>query len=406
MQINVERLKNTMDVINGISVTSEGGIDRVALSDADKKARDMFKQWMMEEGLSVRIDDLGNMYGRRPGFDDNSPPICLGSHLDTQPNGGKFDGTLGVISALEIIRALNDHNIQTRYPIEIINWTNEEGARFQPALMGSGVIAGIFDQQQIYETKDAAGRKFIDELKRIDYLGQASNRLTDAKAYLELHIEQGPVLEQAGYGVGIVTGVSGSCWLKVTIKGTANHAGTCPMSMREDALVCAAKGIVEMREKIKSLDDSALITIGEINALPGVLNIIPEEAVFTVDLRCPDEKVLLSSEKMVFEILEKACGEERTTYNVEKIWYSSPLSFAEDIIMELEKASEALGIPALKLVSGANHDAKSMAKITPSGMVFVKSIGGRSHCPEELSEWKDIEAAANLLLKTIISLSQ
>ncbi len=406
MKINIKRLQSSMDAINSISITPDGGVSRLALSDADKKARDMLKQWMMEAGLDVRIDDVGNIYGFRSGLNNNSHPICLGSHLDTQPNGGKFDGTLGVMGALEVIRTLNDNKVQTQHPFKIINWTNEEGARFKPALMGSGVIGGAFDEQWVYNIKDADGKRFIDELKRIGYFGQRANRLTAAKAYLELHIEQGPVLDKADCPVGIVQGISGSSWYKVTIKGTANHAGACPMTMREDALVSAARAIVEIRESAMSQSNSAVVTVGEIRVSPGTINIIPEKAVFTIDLRCPDEKVLVRLEEDIMMILKDTCRAEQTILDVERIWYSSPVTFSDGIVAELERSSKALGVPTLKLISGANHDAKSMLQLAPTGMIFVKSIDGKSHCPEELSKWDDIEAAANLLLKAALNLSE
>ncbi|WP_028308982.1 Zn-dependent hydrolase [Desulfitibacter alkalitolerans] len=405
MQINIARLKESIDVVNNIAVTVDGGVNRVALSNEDKLAREIFKKWMLDEGMNVRIDDIGNMYGRRTGTDNNREPVCIGSHLDTQSNGGRFDGTLGVMAGLEVIRTLNDNNVQTLFPIEIINWTNEEGARFQPALMGSGVVAGAFSKDWVYSRCDKEGKTFTDELSNIGYKGAMSNRLTSAKAYLEMHIEQGPVLDQNGLSLGIVSGISGTCWLKVSITGSSNHSGTCPMGFRQDALVTASRIIVDIRDKIKELSNDAVVTVGEMAVFPNVINIIPNKAQFSIDIRCPEEKILLILESSIMEIIENVCAKENTNYKAERFWYSSPIEFDIGLIKVLEKSCETMEIPFFQLVSGANHDAKHMSSIAPSGMIFIRSIGGKSHCPEELSTWKDIEKGTNVLLHTVLTFS-
>lgn len=405
MRINIERLKHSMDAINGVALTTDGGVSRVALTGEDKKARDMLKKWMLEEGLDVRVDDLGNMYGRRSGLDNAAGAVCVGSHLDTQPNGGRFDGTLGVLAALEIVRTLNENKAKTRYPVEIINWTNEEGARFQPALMGSGVIEGSFDKDCVYNKKDHEGKSFADELQKIGYMGDESNRMCGARAFFEMHVEQGPVLEKSGLSVGIVSGVSGTGWYNIVIKGTANHSGTCPMPLRQDALASAARIIVGIRDVVKKLRNDAVVTVGEISIRPGVINIIPSEAAFSIDLRCPEERDLLKLERSIFNIIEKVCQEEKTDYEKEKIWYSPPVDFDAKIIQTLQDASTKLGVPYKTLVSGANHDAKFVNSIAPTGMLFVRSVGGKSHCPDEFSEWNDIEHGTNVLFKAVLAFS-
>jgi len=404
LHINAERLKASMDQINEIEVTEEGGMNRLALTDSDKQARDLLKKWMEEAGLEVRIDDMGTMYGRRPGTDPNALPVCLGSHMDTQPNGGKYDGLLGVMGPLEVIRSLNDNNVHTKHPIEVINWTNEEGARFEPPLLASGVVAGIFESDWVYGLKSPEGKTYLEELQRIGYQGDRNNRLKNAKALVEMHIEQGPVMEADNQGVGVVKGILGITWLEITIKGEADHAGPSPMSLRHDALMAASKAIVGIRERILRHGDPVVATVGRITTSTSTINIIPGTVTFTLDIRHKDSGALDDLETEVNEVLEQVCQEEGTSFKINRLWNNSPTHFDETVVNTIGEAAKSVGLPDYRIISGAGHDAKYIAEIIPAGMIFVRSMGGKSHCPEELSSWDDIALGTEVLYESVLRL--
>lgn len=405
MHINTDRLKKSLDTVNAINQTAEGGVTRLALSDEDKAGRELLKKWAEEADLVLRVDDLGNMYARRVGVEPHELPVCMGSHMDTQPNSGQYDGLLGVLAGLEVLRTLKDNNVITRYPIELINWTNEEGVRFVPALTGSGVIVGTFDTQWAYNLIDKDGKMFADELARIGYLGEKSNRLSKARAFLEVHVEQGPILETEGYPVGVVTDILGMTWLEITIYGQADHAGPSPMSTRHDPMFAAAAVIGEIREKIKAYGDPVVTTVGRISALPGSINIIPGEVTFTLDFRHFVADGLKEIQDEVMKILKKVCMQEGTSFNVKELWTIPPTHFNEKIVNTIEEAANALKIPNRRIISGAGHDAKYISEMVPTGMIFVRSLGGKSHCPQELSSTEDIGKATQVLLDTILKLA-
>lgn len=406
MRINIDRFKKCMDQINDISTTLEGGVNRLALTDEDLKARELLKFWIKEEGMEFRFDDAGNMYGRLEGSDPGQAPVCVGSHLDTQPNGGKYDGTLGVLAGLEVIRTIKENNIKTKRPIELINWTNEEGARFKPPVTGSGLVAGFFDIEWVHNLRDENGIKFKDELVRIGYLGDRKNRLNNANSYLEMHIEQGPVLENLGYSTGLVTGILGIKWLDVIIYGMADHAGPSPMTLRRDALMTAANSIVKMREHVLSYGDPVVVTVGQISAFPGTTNIIPGMVKFTVDLRHYSDEGFKKLEKEVTEIINGVCKQEGTSSEINIMWSNPPTFFNENVLKIIEEAMNESALPIFRINSGAGHDANYISEIVPTGMLFVRSIGGKSHCPEEYSRLEDIEQAIQVLLKSVIKLSE
>ncbi|MGE5704203.1 MAG: Zn-dependent hydrolase [Clostridia bacterium] len=406
LTINSSRLHETFQTSAGIGTLPHGGLCRLSLGDEDKDIRDIFVTWLKEAGLTVRVDDFGNIYGRREGRNKDAAAVLVGSHLDTQPKGGKFDGILGVLAALEVVRTLNDHNIETERPIEIVNFTNEEGARFEPPMLGSGGVADIFDAEYVLGRKDRNGISLGEELTRIGYAGAKENRAKDIYRYVELHIEQGPVLEREGVTIGAVEGIQGMTWVEVKLKGQADHAGPTPMSMRRDALVAAAKMIVTIQQIAKDIDETSTTTVGRITAEPGAVNCVPGEVVFSIDVRHFEDLV---REKMLEVILEKIstiAAVEQVSIEVSKFWDINATHFSQDILKHVIEGAEAYGYSVKRMVSGAGHDAKYMNDIVPSAMIFVPSVDGKSHCEEEHTKWEDVEKGTNVLLHVISSLAQ
>ncbi|GAX90881.1 Zn-dependent hydrolase [Effusibacillus lacus] len=406
LTVNLSRIKEMLDVSSSIGTLPQGGLCRLALSDEDKQMRDIFIKWLQDLNLQVRVDDFGNIYGRREGKDKDAPAVVVGSHLDTQPQGGRFDGILGVLSALEVIRVLNDCDIETKRPIEIVNFTNEEGARFEPPMLGSGGVAGVFDKDFILNLKDSSGKRFGDELQRIGYAGSEENRIKDMYGYVELHIEQGPVLERENISIAAVEGIQGITWLEVRLTGQADHAGPTPMSMRKDALVAAAKMIVAVQQIAKDIDDTATTTVGRLSVAPGAVNCVPGEVVFTIDIRHFNDIVRERAVESVLEKISTIAAVEGVGIEVSKLWEIPATAFSQHIVKHVIKGAEMSGYSVRNMVSGAGHDAKYMNHIVPSAMIFVPSVGGKSHCPEELTLWEDIEKGANVLLYVVHELAQ
>lgn len=404
LRINAERLNRSLAEMATIGATAGGGVTRLALSDEDKAGRDLLATWMTDAGLEVKVDDLGNMTGIRPGTSD-AAPVLLASHIDTVVKGGRYDGALGVVGALEVVRTLNDHDIRTARPIAVVNWTNEEGVRFEPAMMCSGAVSGAFDREYVHGRTDRSGRHFGDELMRIGYLGEEGNRPLPASAYLELHIEQGPVLEDAGLPVGIVGGIVGITWLEVTISGKSDHAGPSPMRLRHDPLVAAAEIIRDVERIATMEDDIAVATVGRVSVEPNVINTIPGKVTFSVDFRHPDPEVLETQVGRLEALVEHVCSERGVSGAVDRFWTSNPTPFAEPVIATIRESCRELGIEAGELWSGAGHDAKYMADVVPSGMIFVRSQGGLSHAEGEYSTPEDIKAGVNVLLAAALRLA-
>lgn len=406
IEINRQRLHESLAALGEIGRTRGGGVTRLALSDEDKLARDLVRQWMEEAGLSVTIDDFGNMVGRREGTQRGSLPVRLGSHCDTVPNGGRYDGVLGVVGALEVVRALNEHNVQTKHPIEVVNWTNEEGVRFQPAMLGSGAAIGRFSKEYVYSRTDAQGRSFGDELLRIGYVGDARYRPGPCRAYLELHIEQGPVLDTENLPVGVVEGISGIAWCLVKVEGRSGHSGTTPLNLRHDALVAAADIIQRVRRLVLDAPSTALGTVGWIQVKPNAVNVIPAQVTFTVDFRSKSEKEL---EALVSSLEAHALDVGKRTgchVTVDRYWLSEPTPFDSNVIGTVARAVAQVGLPVRRLWSGAGHDAKYMQDISPAAMIFVRSYHGLSHCPEEYSSPEDVEAGVKVLLHATLELAE
>jgi N-carbamoyl-L-amino-acid hydrolase len=404
-QVNAARLQQSLEQLAAIGTTPGGGVTRLALSDEDRAGRDLLCRWLAEAGLTLRVDDFGNVTGQRVGR-ATGPPVRLGSHCDTVRRGGRYDGALGVLAALEVVRTLNDRGVVTRRPLEVVNWTNEEGARFEPAMICSGAVAGVFARDWVYDRRDAAGLRFEDELRRIGYLGSAEHRPGPAAAYLELHIEQGPALEAAGQPVGVVEGIVGITWLEVTLAGQADHAGPTPMPRRRDALLVAARTIVAINQLVRAQDDRAVGTVGRLALEPNVINVIPGNVVFSVDLRHPDGGVLEALAAEVAAAVAAIAEETDVRATVNRFWTSEPTAFDPALVQAVQATADDLGLPSQRLWSAAGHDAKYMADVCPTAMIFVRSQGGLSHCEQEYSTPEDIAAGANVLLGTALRIAE
>ena len=406
MKINETRFKSRMEQINSIAVTEDDGMMRLALSDADKAARDLLTGWMEEAGMTVKIDDMGTIYGTLKGSDENAKPICVGSHMDTQPNGGRYDGLFGVMAGLEAILSIRESGEMTRSDLILADWTNEEGARFVPPMLASGTVAGQFEAEWVYAKEDTEGLTYKEELQRIGYMGKKENRLTKAKAYLEPHIEQGPVLDAKGKRAGIVTGALGITGLDVTVKGEANHAGSTPMSLRRDALEAAAHAIVRIQENCRSFGEPAVITNGIIHAAPASKNIVPGEAYFSIDLRYHTDEGIARLEAQTRGIIEDTCREHGTEVTIEPYWKAKPTAFHKAVVQCVEEAVKERGLDAMQIISGAGHDAVFISDIIPTGMIFVPSIKGMSHCPQENTKWEDLAEGTALTADVIRKLDE
>ncbi|AMQ08650.1 hypothetical protein AZE41_18930 [Sporosarcina psychrophila] len=392
--------------MSNVGANTNGGITRLALSQEDKEARDLLVSWMKEIDLEIRIDDVGNIYGRREGTDPEAKPIVLGSHLDSIKNSGKFDGTIGLLSALEVVRVFNENSINSKRAIEIVNFTNEEGIRFYPLMVGSGVLSGDFDIESVYEEKDKDNKRFIDELKAIGYLGEKNNRLKEAEAYIELHIEQGPVLFEEKIPIGVVEGIMGLTWLDVTITGRSDNSGPTPMYVRKDALCTAAKMVLTIQDSAKDIGERSITTVGKFNVSPDSVNTVPGEVRFSVDIRDIDTHRKNKGVQLVIDRLKKIAREDDMQINIDEEWSMDSIVFSEKITEDIAKAASYYGYPQKHVVSGAGHMTTYMNKVCPTAMIFVPSIEGKSHCPEEESDWEDINKGGNVLLDVVRNLAE
>jgi beta-ureidopropionase / N-carbamoyl-L-amino-acid hydrolase len=402
LQINAQRLWDTLMETARFGATAKGGIKRLTLSDDDRQVRDWFKAAAEAIGCTVSVDEVGNMFARRAGRVEGLAPLCMGSHLDTQPTGGKFDGVLGVLGALEAMRTLQESGYETNAPIEIVNWTNEEGSRFAPAMLASGVFAGVFTADYANGRQDRDGRTFGDELDRIGYRGTEKAGGHRLGAMFELHIEQGPILEDEGKMIGVVTGVQGMRWYEVTVFGQDAHTGATPMHLRKNALLGAARVINAIDAIAHAFAPDAVATVGLIENRPNSRNVIPGEVFFTIDLRHRDETVLEKMESRMRAALPATLGPLKLTYEEKCIWTSPAVQFAPELIRCVRQAAEKAGYATRDIVSGAGHDAVYIARVAPTTMIFVPCLGGISHNEAESTTFEQCAAGAQVLLDAVL----
>jgi N-carbamoyl-L-amino-acid hydrolase len=401
LAIDPQRLWDTLMETAQFGATPKGGIRRLTLSDEDRKVRDWFKAQCEALGCTVTVDEVGNMFARRPGRNNGLAPVCMGSHLDTQPTGGKFDGALGVLGALEAMRTLHEQGYETNAPLEIVNWTNEEGSRFAPAMLASGVFAGVFTPQYAYERADRDGKTFGEELERIGYRGSENAGARTLGAMFELHIEQGPILEDEKRMIGVVTGVQGMRWYEVTVTGQESHTGATPMYLRKNALLGSAR-MIEAIDAIGQKHQPGVATVGLIDNRPNSRNVVPGEVFFTVDLRHPDEEALDTMEKEFRAALQSTLPGLKLSYDEKLIWNSPAVKFAPDLIDCVREGGLKAGYAMRDMVSGAGHDAAYIARVAPTTMIFVPCEGGLSHNEAESTSFDECAAGAQVLLNAVV----
>ncbi len=403
--INSDRLWKRLMHMATIGATPKGGVCRVALTEEDKMGRDLFVKWCTEIGCTIEIDAIGNIFARRAGKQSQLPAVLIGSHLDSQPTGGKFDGVLGVLAGLEVLETLNDQQILTQHPIEIVSWTNEEGARFAPAMIASGVFSGNFSLEYAYSREDKEGKKLGEELEKIGYNGSTPVGHRPYKATFELHIEQGPILEAKDKNIGIVTGVQGIRWYDLTIQGQETHAGPSPMHLRRDPIRGTIPVLADIYELAEKYSPDARVTIGYLDASPGVRNTVPGQIKISIDIRHPNESSLTSMDEDLHKIIHKADLESKFEYQLTDVWYASPVNFDEGCIEAVRKAAKVLGANSMEMFSGAGHDAVYVSKVAPTSMIFIPCKDGLSHNELESAKKEDVEAGTNVLLHAVLEMA-
>ena len=401
LTINPRRLWDSLMDTAKFGGTAKGGIKRLTVSDEDKKVRDWFKAQCEALGCVVKVDSVGNMFATRKGRRDDLLPIALGSHLDTQPTGGKFDGVLGVLGALEALRTLVDMGYETNAPVMIANWTNEEGSRFAPAMLCSGVYAGVFTQDYAWSRTDRDGITLGDELQRIGYRGADPVGSHKFQAMFELHIEQGPILEAEEKMIGVVTGVQGMRWYEVLVRGQESHTGATPMGLRRNALLGAAR-MIEAIHHVGMAHLPGVASVGLIENRPNSRNVVPGEVFFTVDLRHPDETVLDAMEAAYQAALPEIAGELRLELEEKRIWKSPAVKFNAGLIACVREGAKQAGFATRDMASGAGHDAAYIARVAPTTMIFVPCLGGISHNEAESTTFEECGAGAQVLLNAML----
>lgn len=405
LRIQSGPLLEQLNTLAEIGMTPEGACCRLALSDEDRLGRDLLITWMKELKLEVSIDPIGNIFGWRAGLEE-LPPVMTGSHIDTVRTGGRYDGPLGVLGGLEVVRALNEAGIVTRRPIVVAAFTNEEGARFHPDMLGSLVYVGGLSLDEAYASHSADDKILIDELTKIGYVGKAALPLCKPHAFVELHIEQGPILDIEGVTIGAVRDLQGISWQELTIVGQSNHAGTTPMRLRHDAGYCAAAISVFMRELTIEMGGAQVATMGVTQLHPNLINVIAARAVVTVDLRNTDEALLKIAEQKVADFLVKLAADEGVKITSHRLARFEPVKFDDGIADLIAQYAQTLGYSCRSMTSGAGHDAQMMARFCPSAMIFVPSVKGISHNPAEHTEVKDLLAGGNVLLQIMLALAK
>lgn len=406
LRIDGSRLWNSLMEMATIGPGVRGGNNRQTLTDADREGRLLFQHWCEAAGLSMAIDAMGTMFARREGTDPDALPVMIGSHLDTQPTGGKYDGVLGVLGALEVVRTLNDLGVQTRRPIEVVNWTDEEGSRFAPAMVASGVYAGVHTLDYAYSRTDADGLTLGDELERIGFKGDEPVGQRKAHAYFELHIEQGPILEAEGLDIGVVTHGQGLRWLQVTLRGVDAHTGSTPMHRRRNAGLGAAR-ITEMVERI-ALDHgpAGVGTVGQLNLYPNSRNIIAGKAVLTVDFRHPDLDALTDMEAQLRASAAEMAEAMGLGLEIEEVGAFDPTAFDETLVGRVREAAIRLGYSHRNMVSGAGHDACWVQRVAPAAMIFCPCVDGISHNEDETITPDWAKAGTDVLLHAVLQTAE
>ena len=406
LRVNGKRLRSTLEEMAKIGGTPGGGVTRLALSDEDKQARDLFVKWLKELNLEITVDEMGNIFGRRPGKNNDLPPVMAGSHIDSQPKGGRFDGILGVMGALEVMRTLHENEVETDHPVVIVDWTNEEGSRFAPAMVASGVWAGALERDWAYARTDLSGKKQGEELERIGYKGPAPAKKWPVHAYFEYHIEQGPILEREKKTIGAPKGILCLHWYDIYLEGEANQVGPTPMEGRHDALCATAEMILKVNELPDRMGGNMVATVGEIQNYPNSRNIIPDKVHFTVDIRSWDDEHALRAWELVKKDFQDIAKRRGCPIRIEETWRVEHAPFDEKLVKRVMESAGELGYSYLHMVSGAGHDASYMNQICPTAMIFVPSIGGRSHVEVENTTWEQCEAGADVLLHCILKTAE
>ncbi|WP_285411985.1 Zn-dependent hydrolase [Variovorax sp. efr-133-TYG-130] len=404
LRIDGQRLWNSLMELAQFGATEKGGVCRIALTDLDRQGRDLFVRWVREAGCEVRVDAIGNIFARRAGRNNALPPVTTGSHIDTQPTGGKFDGNYGVLAGLEVIRCLNDAEVETEAPLEIAVWTNEEGSRFVPVMMGSGVFAGAFTLEHALAQCDNDGVSVSDALAAIGYAGStpASATASPMGAYFEAHIEQGPVLEANERVIGVVEGALGQRWYDVVVQGMEAHAGPTPMALRKDALLAAAELVIEVNRIALAHAPHGRGTVGWIDNYPNSRNVIPGRVKLSVDLRAADDVVLSAMDAELKEAVQRIATKGKVEMSVEQVVYFQPQPFTPKLVSAVREAAQAQGMTWMNVISGAGHDAVYLARVCPAAMIFVPCLDGISHNEIEDAQPDHLEAGCNVLLQAML----
>ncbi|NOL50091.1 Zn-dependent hydrolase [Pelistega europaea] len=405
VEINASRLLDRLDYLGHIGKDGEGRLTRLALTDAEKAGRDKVVSWMKEAGLRVVVDRIGNIFGIwETTANKDQQPLMLGSHIDTVINAGKYDGCYGVLAGLEVIQRLQEIGLTTQRPIIVGAFTNEEGIRYAPDMMGSLVYAGGLSVEQALATQGMDGTILGEELDRIGYAGDLAPGFVKPFAYLELHIEQGPILEAQNITIGAVENLQGISWQRLTIKGVANHAGTTPIDMRVDAGLAAAKIIVFLRERCLLSSGRTVATVGELAFTPNAVNVIPSQATLTIDIRNTNEELLQAEEQALAQYLRELEQQDKVTITATRLVRFEPVLFDENLVCRVEQSAQRRGLSCRRMTSGAGHDAQMMARICPSAMIFVPSVKGISHNPREFTKVEDLVHGANVFLDVVMDL--
>lgn len=402
LRINEQRLWDSLMELAQIGATPKGGVKRLALSDLDRQGRDLVVGWGRAAGMSITVDQIGNVFMRRAGTDPSRKPVVSGSHIDTQPTGGKFDGNYGVLAALEVVRTLNDHGVQTAAPIEVAFWTNEEGSRFVPVMMGSGVFCGAFSLEHAYAARDTEGKTVREELQRIGYLGEQVPGDHPIGAYFETHIEQGPVLEDADKVIGVVPAVMGLSWYDCVVTGMEAHAGPTPMGLRKDALQIATRIMQEVVAIGNRYPPYGRGTVGMVQVFPNSRNVIPGEVKFSIDLRNVTAELLETMHQEILAFIRQTSEQSGLPISVERVSYYPPCPFHPDCVDAVRAATAMLGYSHMDVVSGAGHDAIYAARLAPAGMIFVPCKDGISHNEIEDAKSEHLAAGCNVLLHAML----